>query len=59
MFIVNGDMYLVREIEDRLVQDHSEGAFWIFKYLGLHAMIMRAQYYSLEVRHEYTSEFQD
>ena len=31
MFIVNGDMPLVRDIEDRIFPDHSEGDFWILK----------------------------
>ena len=59
LLIVNGDSHLVRDIEDRLVSDHSEGALWVLKSLELHEMIMRDEDYALEVRHEDTSDFQN
>ena len=59
MFIFNGNMNLVRELEDILLPRHSEGAFWIFKYLEFNKIILRYQQYVLEVRHEETSDFQD
>ena len=59
LFIVNCDMHLVRDIEDRLVPSHSEGDFWLLKSLELHEMILRAQKYALEVMDGDTSAFQE
>ena len=59
MLIVNGNMHLVRDIEDRIVPGTGEGALWILKSLDTHEMIPRDQNYALEVRHEYTIAFQE
>ena len=59
MIVVNGDRHLVRNIEDRIVLGHGEGAFWILKSLEIHEIILRAQESALEVRHEGTCAFQD
>ena len=59
LLIVNGDRSLVRDIEDRLVPDHIEGALWIINYLDLHEIILRDQQYALEVIPKDTSVFQD
>ena len=59
MLIVNGERNLFREFENILVPGHSKGAFWVFKYLEIGEMILRAQQSALEVRHEETSVFQE
>ena len=51
LIIVNGDRRLVRYFEDGILLGHSEGDFWILKYLDLHEMILRAQESTLEVSH--------
>ena len=59
LIIVNGDMNLIRDLEERLVPGQGEGEFWLLKYLELHEMILKTQESELEVRHEDTSAFQD
>ena len=59
LLIVNGDRCLVRDIEDILVPGHFGGAFFIFKPLELHEIILRYQESALEASHEETSAFQD
>ena len=36
LLIVNVGMPLIRDLEDRLVPDHSEGFLWILKSLEIH-----------------------
>ena len=43
LIIDNCNMHMVREIEDRFVLDHGEGAFWILKSLEIHEIILRDQ----------------
>ena len=59
MLIVNSDKHLVRDIEDRILPGHGEGALCILKYLELHEMILRDQESTLEVGHEENIALQD
>ena len=59
IFVVNGDMHLLRELGEIIVPGHGQVNFWLIKYLELHDIILRAKQFELEVRHENTSALKD